>query len=275
MLSVIIPNSLAFPISFGLNPTPPALHASNPLQPQDIDLVSFDFASQKGWNGFYQQTAFESTTNKEQEEEEEQDFQSSFAFEWHASIDSQTILSMIPPRSRVVFVGTGNSPLPRMLHDRECSDNDDESGDHTSIVCIDYSQPCIDRMKNLHDESCAPALQFVCGDVRELNDLLSKQELNWKDGDSSSWDVIVDKGCMDALMCNEGWDWDLERYFSGCHSVLQPRNGKIILLSFKLTRTMKDYLLEIGERYGIDWDLDIPDKSNERVSFSIGSCGRS
>ena len=48
-------------------------------------------------------------------------------------------------------------------------------------------------------------------------------------------------------------------------------NGKIILVSFKLTQTMMDYLYQIGKQYGIEWELDIPDKSNERVSFSIGS----
>ena len=232
---------------------------------QEVDVSTFDFASKQGWNDFYQQReqkeqSGSSPTNvpvRPTSSTSRTSSDNSFEFEWHSSIDHSYILSSIEKGSNVLFVGTGNSNLPRSLYDAHDG--------NTKITCVDYSQPCIDMMENMHQAS-APTMDFVCGDATDLVGLVG--------GGSSStpYDFVVDKGLMDAMVCGEGWDWDLERYFKGVKSLLEERAGKIILITFKLTSPMKSYLDDIGESYDIIWDLDIEERSNERVSFSVGSC---
>ena len=233
----------------------------------EVDVSTFDFASKQGWNDFYQQRDQEqppssssanvsSSTRTLDSNNPRNNSDPFFEFEWHSSIDHSSILSSIGKGSNVLFVGTGNSNLPRTLHDAHEGD--------TKITCVDYSQPCIDMMQDMHGAS-APTMHFLCGDARDLVGLVGGPS-------STPYDVIVDKGLMDAMVCGEGWDWDLERYFKGVKTLLQDKTGNIILISFKLTNAMKSYLEDIGERYGIIWNLDIEEKSNERVSFSIGSC---
>ena len=133
------------------------------------------------------------------------------------------------------------------------------------VVCLDYSQPCIDMLQQMHQESC-PSMRFIQGDVTELKNVLERNDIG------VSFDYVIDKGLMDALMCGEGWDSNeaVLKYFKEAKLSMTSRNGAFVLVSYKITSSTREYLEDVGDRVGIKWELDIPHKSNGRVSFSIG-----
>ena len=325
-----------------LKPTGSGL-ASSAKKPE-VSLDQFDFASQKGWDDFYQQldastsistatptttTTTTTTTNIHTPPADVDSSSGVFEFDWHASIPHETILSEIKPLAsssvpcKVLFVGTGNSILPRRLYDeyRYSRDDDDDGdggggggsdNDQMSITCMDYSQPSIDILRSLHQMDC-PGMNFVCGDVNTLVRDLEQGGVecvrirDCDDSDSGDgrgkgelqrecgiFDYVVDKGLMDALMCGEGWDSDIDsatytgtdtdtgsasggggrgvlQYFKEAKRVLKP-GGTLILVSYKLSQATKEYLQRVGAHVGIQWTLDIEEKSNGRVSFSLGRC---
>ncbi len=226
---------------------------------QNIQLDTFDFSSKRGWDDFYLQlddNGDDSTLGKTSRGEV-------FEFEWHSSIPHDFIISEITESSKVLMVGTGNSRLPREIYDAHNGE--------TTLVCMDYSKPCVDMLKSLHKEDC-PNMYFVCGDAMEMSSTI-QDTINLTDPDHQErgiFDFIVDKGLMDAMMCNEGCD--LDRYFREVRSILKP-GGKMILVSYKITSATRAYLE--SDAVGLDWILDITEKSNSRVSFSVGQLNNS
>lgn len=83
-------------------------------------------------------------------------------------------------------------------------------------------------------------------------------------------DVILDKGLLDALLCGEGWDTDVERLLTGASELLTTTDGMYQLISYKLASSTKTFLAQIGDQVGIQWDFDIPTLSSPYVSYSIG-----
>ena len=247
---------------------------------EELSLDQFDFASLKGWDEFYRQLETPlplptptPTANADKDTQELSD-DGVFEFEWHSSISHSSIISEIDIGSKVLFVGTGNSNLPRQLYDAHAHAHANANGGKTEVACMDYSQPCIDMLQSLHRTEC-PRMTFACGDATDLVRTLERQGI---DADSS-FDYIVDKGLMDAMMCGEGWDSSDDG--TGCGGVLQylteakralKSGGTFVLVSYKLSAATRDYLQGVGASLGIRWTLDIGDKSNERVSFSLGQC---
>lgn len=243
---------------------------------QAVSLDQFDFASKQGWDNFYRQMettdvssspamVSKSDANNYSQFSSENSPTSNnedgiFEFEWHNSIPHHLILGEVEIGSRVLFVGNGNSNLPRELYN--------EHEGRTEVVCMDYSQPCIDILKSLHEKEC-PRMSFACGDVTNLVKTLDNQCIDAE----GSFDYMVDKGLMDAMMCGEGWDSSNSRgvlqYFIEAKRALKPE-GILILVSYKLSSATREYLQEAGASLGIQWTLDIEEKSNDRVSFSLG-----
>ena len=142
-----------------LKPTGSGLASSAKPEPE-VSLDQFDFASQKGWDDFYQQldastsistatptttTTTTTTTNIHTPPADVDSSSGVFEFDWHASIPHETILSEIKPLAsssvpcKVLFVGTGNSILPRRLYDEYRYSRDDDDGsdnDQVSIIVI-------------------------------------------------------------------------------------------------------------------------------------------
>ncbi|CAO3645521.1 unnamed protein product [Mucor fragilis] len=82
------------------------------------------------------------------------------------------------------MLGCGNSTLGEDMY------NDG----YKNIVNIDYSKTVIEHMK----ERCAdkPEMSWLEMDIRDLK------------FDNESFDAVIDKGTMDALMCDRGDVWD-------------------------------------------------------------------
>lgn len=272
----------------------------------DVNLSTYDFSSKQGWDDFYQQATIHSEEAKVKDDEvkkkesslfskNEQIIIKPFEFEWHNSLDTLSILSSLPTPSavqqgdddnddkvlKILLVGNGNSNLPKIIHEHynDRSDNNGNVYGKVNILALDYSQPCIDMLRKVYDKIYYPHMHFVCGDATKLVDCIQdyykdKSQSSHSSADNNdeiSFDVIIDKGLMDAMMCDEGWNASVERYIEGVSELLQKsKKGKFLLISYKLNQSTKEYLFDIGDKFGLEWDFDIADKSNDRISFTIG-----
>lgn len=270
----------------------------------DIEINQYDFSSQKGWDDFYRQ--FEYSKSYKESKDDEIDHgkvtnragsavSSLFEFEWHSSVPHSVIIQEIikgikkktnttttggggidggdSTVARVLVVGTGNSRLPRELYDFT-------GGDEIQVTCLDYSQPCIHILKEMHASDC-PNMTFFCGDVLDLENVIRMSEHDreceyseeyFEMQEEWKYDCIVDKGLMDALMCNDGWDGSdvVQKYFQQARRVMKSY-GKIILVTYKVNDSKMEFLRMVGNDIGVAWKEDL-EKSNGRVSFLVGTC---
>jgi hypothetical protein len=174
-------------------------------------------------------------------------YQENDTFEWHASVSLERIASYIPNSSDCLMVGCGNSKLPEIVLST-CID--------PRIVLLDTSQTCLDQL----EESYGSTVEYQCGDATKLSSLFGDRE--------KRFDIIVDKGLTDAILCGEGWNGPLETLFQEAATVL-PSSGLYLLISYKLSSSTKEFLREVGDEVGFDWEFDLPKDSNHRVSVSL------
>jgi len=78
---------------------------------------SIDFATQEGWDTFYKQG------NPGSDVHDHDDSNLSFEYEWHSSLPHDLILKQLinlpsTTTSSYLFIGCGNSVLPRQLYDQ-------------------------------------------------------------------------------------------------------------------------------------------------------------
>jgi SAM-dependent methyltransferase len=181
-------------------------------------------------------------------------------YEWlvsYSDVASQ-LGSHIHTTDRILVVGCGNSKFSYDLY---------QTG-FTNICNIDYSQTVIDGMKRKYQELC-PTMDWMVRDWRErvsssTVDIFISLILpffvalyfqvmdmtNMSDFANQSFDVVLDKAAMDALMVQEGDVWNprqtvIDQARSMCQHIsriLKP-NGKFLQISFAQPHFRKKYLL--------------------------------
>ncbi|KAL7550871.1 hypothetical protein ACHAWF_014077 [Thalassiosira exigua] len=233
----------------------------------------FDFSCKLGWDGFYK-TGLERVRS----DGPVGDTVEALEYEWHPHIPPSTIVDAIAPAimasaeyysspssetnrlPSILLVGCGNSALPRVVHDA--------FGIPVHVTCLDYSSVCIQMIKSMYEPTC-PNMDFIQGDATRLH------QVEWGGGLSGGkrFDVIVDKGLLDALMCGEGFD--IQSFMEGMNDVLTTNNwGRHILICFRLSKSPKQDLIDLGNvnKPGLAWDFDIPVAGSEvgRASFNMG-----
>ena len=90
------------------------------------------------------------------------------------------------------------------------------------VTCIDMSYSCIKLMQDEYKESY-PQLSFTQMDVRNLQ------------FPNGSFDVVVDKSLMDAMVCGDGAGENISRMVSEIHRVLSPVGTYFCISHGKLT----------------------------------------
>lgn len=221
------------------------------IKEKALQLDAFDFSEPSKWEKFYEENVED-------------------CYEWHSSIPLERIASYITPGSNCLMVGCGNSRLPQVVLSSY-------PNDAPRLVLLDTSKTCLDQLRQMYGSK----VECVCGDATELSTLnLSSKTSRDYVGDRCSdnniteqssqdkFDIIVDKGLTDAILCGEGWNGPLKKLFKEASGVLRDR-GRYLLISYRLPSSTKDFLVKVGKPVGFEWEFDIPDDSNPRVSVSV------
>mmetsp|Transcript_29995 Transcript_29995/g.115161 ORF Transcript_29995/g.115161 Transcript_29995/m.115161 type:complete len:174 (-) Transcript_29995:864-1385(-) len=161
----------------------------------------------------------------------------------------------VKPTDRILVVGCGNSKLSFQLY---------EAG-FRSITSIDYSDVVISRMREQYKET--PQLIWTVADVRELSEI----------SDAGSFDVVIDKATMDALVVDQGSPWSpsqaaIDDVFKMCKEmiyVLRP-GGTFIQITFQellfRRRFLEGHHIPAEQRRALQWKLI----ENHRVPVGLG-----
>ncbi|WFD48863.1 hypothetical protein GLX27_003534 [Malassezia furfur] len=163
-----------------------------------------DFQTVEYWDRRYADEAFDSD------------------FDWFRKYSDivDIVHELIPDRtSRILMLGCGNSTLSADMY----------KDGYTNIVNLDYSKVLIEKMQARY-----PDLDWRVMDIRELRE--HAEEL----GGLDSWDVIIDKGTMDALMAENASVWspseqvldNVTREVDGVLALLKPRTGVFLYFTF-------------------------------------------
>lgn len=111
-------------------------------------------------------------------------------YDWFKTYeDLKPILNELIPKKdcKILMLGCGNSTLSI----------DMAKDGYNHITNLDYSTVLIAKMQARYSD-----MDWRVFDVREL------QERSEELGGKESWDVVIDKGTMDALMAEKGSVWD-------------------------------------------------------------------
>jgi SAM-dependent methyltransferase len=117
----------------------------------------------------------------------EERFAEEDSYEWLGAWKSvrSVILPHLKPESRILIVGCGNSSFSADIYDEG----------YVNITNIDFSGVVIEKMKSLH-ESVRPSMKWIEMDMTKMTFM------------DESFDIVLDKAAMDALVVDEGDVWD-------------------------------------------------------------------
>ena len=175
-------------------------------------------------------------------------FKDEESYDWLLTY-SQVRDSLFPylkPTDRILIVGCGNSTFSADLYD---------DGFH-NLVNIDFSDVVIERMRAIHRDA-RPLMRWEVMDMCDLT------------YEDSSFDVVIDKAAMDALLVDEGDCWDpepsvVQNVHRMCVSLAQvlTKTGLFLQISFAQPHFRTKYLM--GERKA--------GSVTELYSASMGRC---
>lgn len=155
----------------------------------------------------------------------------------------------LQPGAKVLVVGCGNSRFSADLHDDGWPD----------VTSIDFSAVVIETMAARHQEA-RPSMQWRVMDMTALT------------FDAGTFDAVLDKAAMDALMVDEGDPWDpdpatRQAAAAMCESVsrvLKP-GGVFLQVSFAQPHFRTRFLR--------DWQAGAaPDAVVERFQWTVRHC---
>jgi hypothetical protein len=155
-------------------------------------------------------------------------FQREDSYDWLLTYQhlKSHVTKFLRPEHRILIVGCGNSHFSASLYD---------DGFH-NIVNIDFSGVVIEKMKQLNESR--PEMLWLEMDMCKLA------------FEAGSFDVVIDKASMDALLVNEGNVWDpstevissVDEMCRGISQVLSPQ-GCFLQISFSQPHFRTKYLM--------------------------------
>ena len=155
----------------------------------------------------------------------------------------------------ILVVGCGNSTFSADLYDEG----------YENITNIDYSPVVIDKMRGKN--SRRPNMRWVVMDMTRLA---------FEEG--TTFDIIIDKAAMDAIMVDEGDVWDpkdsvreaSDRMMHGMRALLAPKGGLFLMISFMQPHFRSKYLM--GLRAG--GEMSEAEAACDPYSPQLGFCKR-
>jgi EEF1A lysine methyltransferase 4 len=175
-------------------------------------------------------------------------------YEWLCGFDDvMTYFTQdVPNKSAsVLILGCGNSPFSAQMAD----------AGYTNVTSVDFSSVVIAKMTDKYKES-HPALKWVEADVRRLDRLFERH----------SFDVVVDKACLDALVCDEGDPWspnndtiaDMEQALNSIARTTKM-GGLFLSIGFQQPHFRKRYLQRRSCSFGWEQNIEV-----EKIDCGLG-----
>ncbi|KAH8923113.1 S-adenosyl-L-methionine-dependent methyltransferase [Atractiella rhizophila] len=169
-------------------------------------------------------------------------------YDWFKSYaDIKSVFeSLLPSKPKadmkVLMLGCGNSRLSEEMY----------LDGYTNIDNIDFSEIVIENMKQRYSNQEWKGMRWIIADIRDLP------------FEKKSYDVVVDKGTMDALLCYKGDIWNppqdvvenVEKEMAEVRRVLKD-DGVFIYVSFAQPHFRKRYLLPPRPEEAERWVLDV------------------
>nr|CCA18468.1 conserved hypothetical protein [Albugo laibachii Nc14] len=158
-------------------------------------------------------------------------FECEESYDWLASYHNvgEELGRYIDESDRILMVGCGNSTFSADLY----------KAGYKNITNLDFSQIVIDRMREKHAK-CAPEMEWICGDMTKLTDTF----------DANTFDVVVDKAAMDAIMVDVADSWNppeanISQAAAMCTSIHKAlkETGVFIQISFAQPHFRKRFLM--------------------------------
>lgn len=165
-------------------------------------------------------------------------------FDWYQpwSRIKTVVLPIIQTRGKALDVGCGNSPMTAEL----LADGFDE------VTGIDISSVVIRQNQEKFAEE--PRLRFICGDV-----------LNMEAIESSSVDVVFDKGTLDSLMCSGPSARQVSQMMEEISRVLKP-GGFFVEISYGTPNTRAVFFKSPQYKWTVLENTEI-EKMTEKGTF--------
>lgn len=195
-----------------------------------------------------------STAYTEQEYWESR-FKQEDSYEWLCGYKDfrELIHKLVSPGSSVLLVGTGNSPLPiDIVTDTYVSVSGVQTPYFSKVVATDYSEAVIKKM-SLKTAQKYPGISWHVSDMTNMSS--GSQESVTENGmtkfGNESFDVVLDKAAMDAVLADGADKWNppkdlldvAHKICEGVHQVLKP-GGIYIQISFSQKHFRSKYLLQ-------------------------------
>jgi len=136
-------------------------------------------------------------------------------FEWYMGYpDLEPLLKRTMSKNSItLMVGAGNSLLPQQMF----------LAGYEKMVCVDYSPVVVEQMvKRLQKLKLTPP-----------NYVYEKMDAGNMTFETNSFDNVIDKGTMDAIMCSPDGHETVFKMFQEVSRVLKP-GGKYMLISFNM-----------------------------------------
>merc|ERR1712023_401788 len=135
------------------------------------------------------------------------------------------MLRLITNEMSVLVTGAGTSRVGVDLAARGVS----------NVTCIEQCQAAVEAMKGRHSGEC----KWDCGDVTKM--MYS----------ADTFDIVFDKACLDAILCQEGGTRLSQLYLKQVQRVLKP-GGKFICVSTGDLGTRESYFAQSFAKVNVE-----------------------
>jgi hypothetical protein len=284
-------------------------------------MQPFDFSSKLAWENYYASLSTNQVSDGAFSKSDD-------ILEWHSSIPLSTISEYVlqsarptpsaagvtpnPRWFRCLLLGCGTSDLPRVLvrQFRNLLSTCDRNV-NMELTLLDSSPSCLAQMRQRFDndeQDDRVFLNYVCADVTNYQEYVWACRNRDRTEESNCprtmlYDVIVDKGLLDALLCNEGWEPGVTTLLrASCDLLVKNASnrrvellgldslqddcsaealfvpaadddkqifslGRYLLISYGLPKSTREFLETATAESHLSWTFDMPE-SNSRVQVS-------
>lgn len=165
-------------------------------------------------------------------------FEEESKYEWFGGFDSfkHLIIPCLHPQSRILILGCGNSNLGFDLYD----------AGFPLITSLDYSSVVIERMES--QSKGRKEMTWICEDLRDFK------------FNAASFDVILEKGTIDALLVDEKSPWTMSESGSEMMEKILTNISNILNdggYFFSITFAQPHFRIPLYAKLKFNWSVNV------------------